>query len=141
MNDKQSVSDELPPITVIGAGSWGTALAIQLARAGNSVTLWGRDEKLMDQMGRERCNERYLPGCSFPENLSVESDWDLAVVNAQRILVSVPSHSFRVVLEKLADTLSERVADLEIAWATKGFELSTGLLPHQLAHQLLPRLQ
>ncbi len=138
MNNKHSVSDELPPITVIGAGSWGTALAIQLARAGNAVTLWGRDKNLMNLMHRERCNERYLPGCSFPENLSVESDWDLAVVNAQRILVSVPSHSFRVVLEKLADTLGERVADLEIAWATKGFELSTGLLPHQLAHQLLP---
>ncbi len=138
MNIKHSVSGELPPITVIGAGSWGTALAIQLARAGNAVTLWGRDANLMDRMRRERCNDRYLPGCAFPENLNVESDWNLAAANAQRILVSVPSHSFRAVLEKLADTQGTRIADLELAWATKGFELSTGLLPHQLAHQLLP---
>ncbi len=138
MNNEHYVSGELPPITVIGAGSWGTALAIQLARAGNGVTLWGRDEKLMDVMRQERCNERYLPGCSFPDNLNVESDWDRAVANAQRILVSVPSHSFRTVLEKLAGTLGERIAVLELAWATKGFELSTGLLPHQLAHELLP---
>ena len=137
MNIEHSVSGELPPITVIGAGSWGTALAIQLARAGNAVTLWGRDAILMERMRQERCNERYLPGCNFPDNLIVESDWNLAAENARRILVSVPSHSFRAVLEKLSDTQGARIANLELAWATKGFELSTGLLPHQLAHQLL----
>lgn len=138
MNNEHSATAELPPITVIGAGSWGTALAIQLARAGNAVTLWGRDNALMHQMQLERCNQRYLPGCSFPDNLQVESDWGLAVANAQRLLVSVPSHALRTILEKLADTQGERITTLELAWATKGFELSTGLLPHQLAHQLLP---
>lgn len=131
-------SDQIPPITVIGAGSWGTALAIQLARAGSEVTLWGRDRDLMNQMQQRGLNERYLPGCSFPDNLKVEADWDKAVAQAQRILVSVPSHAFRAVLEQLASTQGERVATLELAWATKGFELSTGLLPHQLAHKLLP---
>lgn len=138
MKNEHSVSGELPPITVIGAGSWGTALAIQLARAGSAVTLWGRDANLMQRMHRERCNEQYLPGCTFPDNLAVEPDWTRAAGTAQRILVSVPSHSFRAILEKLADTQGARLADLELAWATKGFELSTGLLPHQLAHQLLP---
>jgi glycerol-3-phosphate dehydrogenase (NAD(P)+) len=138
MNNEHFDSEELPAVTVIGAGSWGTALAIQLARAGSVVSLWGRNKELMQQMHEERRNERYLPGCPFPENLHVESDWNLAVATAQRILVSVPSHSFRTVLEQLASTLGERMVDLELAWATKGFELSTGLLPHQLAHQLLP---
>lgn len=138
MTFEHSKPNELQPITVIGAGSWGTALAIQLARAGSPVTLWGRDTRLLNQMRQERCNEQYLPGCIFPENLSVEDDWNRAVGNAQRLLVSVPSHSFRTVLQQLGITLQERVGSLELAWATKGFELSTGLLPHQLAHLLLP---
>ena len=128
-----------PPITVIGAGSWGTALAIQLARAGSEqVTLWGRDTVLMQQMQRDRSNERYLPGCVLPANLVVEADWDKAVANAGRILISVPSHAFRHVLDPLKVTQGKKLQDLELAWATKGFEMSTGLLPHQLAHQLLP---
>lgn len=131
-----------PPITVIGAGSWGTALAIQLARAGSEqVTLWGRDSTLIKKMQQERSNHRYLPGCAFPEKLVVESDWDLAVGKAGRILISVPSHAFRQVLEPLKNTQGDKLRDLELAWATKGFELSTGLLPHQLAHQLLPECE
>lgn len=128
-----------PPITVIGAGSWGTALAIQLARTGSQVMLWGRDREHMQQMQADRSNERYLPGSHFPDNLTVVPDWEIAVGNAKRILISVPSHAFRAVLEQLQDTLGDNASELELAWATKGFELSTGLLPHQLAHQLLPK--
>lgn len=126
------------PVTVIGAGSWGTALAIQLARAGSSVTLWGRDRALLEHMQQSRCNERYLPACPFPEGLVAEPDWSAAVAGARRILISVPSHGFRSVLERIGMTQGGEVAMLELAWATKGFELSTGLLPHQLAHLLLP---
>ncbi len=127
-----------PPITVIGAGSWGTALAIQLARAGSQVTLWGRDSTLMTQLKQDRSNERYLPGCAFADELMVENNWLSAVGEAQRILISVPSHAFRQVLEQLKTAQGKKLGELELAWATKGFELSTGLLPHQLAHQLLP---
>jgi glycerol-3-phosphate dehydrogenase (NAD(P)+) len=126
------------PITVIGAGSWGTALAIQLARAGSTVTLWGRDTQLMNQLQHDRSNERYLPGSTFPDNLHIQPDWNTAVSGARRILISVPSHAFRNVLEQLDATPGLDVTTLELAWATKGFELHSGLLPHQLAHQLLP---
>lgn len=137
-DERHSSTQRQTAITVIGAGSWGTALAIQLARAGSAVTLWGRDPALLAQMQQQRCNERYLPGCSFPETLQLEADWERATADARRILISVPSHAFRSVLERLNDTLGANVAELELAWATKGFELSSGLLPHQLARELLP---
>lgn len=133
--DNESNSD---PITVLGAGSWGTALAIQLARAGCDVLLWGRDAAHLKQMAVDRSNQRYLPDARFPENLVIADDWDSAVSGAGRILISVPSHAFRSVLEQLGDTLGNNIASLELAWATKGFELSTGLLPHQLVKQVLP---
>ena len=126
------------PITVVGAGSWGTALAIQLGRAGSKVTLWGRDGEHQKQLQRDRCNERYLPGAAFPENLIIEMDWDKALCKNRRVLISVPSHAFRSVLKKLKVTLGSEIDSLELAWATKGFELSTGLLPHQLVRELLP---
>ena len=59
-------------ITVIGAGSWGTALAIQIARTGSSVLLWGRDQRALSQMAVERVNTRYLPDCPFPESLNID---------------------------------------------------------------------
>lgn len=131
-------SQQTIPITVLGAGSWGTALAIQLARAGNEVTLWGRNTQHMSALSEARSNQRYLPGSDFPVNLHVEADWNKALLDAQRVLISVPSHAFRNVLEDLKKTLGSHVSTLELAWATKGFELSTGLLPHQLVHSILP---
>ena len=125
-------------ITVIGAGSWGTALAIQLARAGNSVLLWGRDRAALRQMAEERVNTQYLPDSPFPASLAIETDWNTALDRGTRILVSVPSHAFRAVLIDIRDTLSDRLNTLELAWATKGFELDTGLLPHQVVKELIP---
>jgi glycerol-3-phosphate dehydrogenase (NAD(P)+) len=119
-------------ITVIGSGSWGTALAIQMARTGTKVTLWGRDVALMSDMIATRENKRYLPGAAFPGSLSVEPDWDKALEGVNTVLVSVPSHSFRGILERL------KGRDLSIAWATKGLELSTGMLPHQVVREVLP---
>lgn len=126
------------PITVIGSGSWGTALAIQLARAGSEVTLWGRDTEHQKQLQADRCNERYLPGADFPDNLLIETDWEKSLAGQRRVLISVPSHAFRHVLDQLKSTLGSRIESLELAWATKGFELNTGLLPHQLVRELLP---
>ncbi len=126
------------PVIVIGAGSWGTALAIQLARVGGPVVLWGRDAAHMQQMQEARCNERYLPNSEFPANLQIEGDLEIALANATRVLVSVPSHAFRAVLEQLKEVLGDRLSTLELAWATKGFEHSTGLLPHQVVKEVLP---
>jgi glycerol-3-phosphate dehydrogenase (NAD(P)+) len=125
-------------LTVIGAGSWGTALAIQIARAGSNVTLWGRDASHMAEMEQTRTNARYLPDWRFPELLTIGHDFQRSVAVSRQILVSVPSHAFRGVLEQIREALGDEVSTLELAWATKGFELSTGLLPHQVVRTLLP---
>lgn len=132
-------ADTTVPVLVIGAGSWGTALAIQLARAGSHVTLWGRDADQMSTMQEERCNNRYLPGAEFPENLNIEQDWNKAIAQCRRILVSVPSHAFRAILQRIKDSTGDDVAHIELAWATKGFELDTGLLPHQVVNAVIPQ--
>lgn len=126
------------PITVIGAGSWGTALAIQLARAGGQVGLWGRNTEHMEALQSARSNERYLPGSTFPDTLQVFKDWELALDKRRRILVSVPSHAFRQVMLDIRQSKLTELDALELAWATKGFELDTGLLPHQVVRQVLP---
>ncbi len=119
---------------VIGAGSWGTALAIQLARAGHRTLLWGRDLAQQDAMRSSRCNERYLPDAAFPESLEIALDLDAAVAAVRDLLIAVPSHAFRSTLEHLKSRLG---GDSRIAWATKGFELDSGLLPHQVVADVL----
>ncbi len=123
-----------PPITVIGAGSWGTALAIQFARAGRPTLLWGRAEDEPERLDRERCNARYLPGAAFPDALSIEPDLARAVGAALDLLLVVPSSALRSVLQELKPLLKPGA---RVAWATKGFELSTGKLPHQVATEVL----
>jgi len=122
------------PIAVLGAGSWGTALAIQFARAGRPTVLWGRAEDDPEKLARDRSNERYLPGAPFPEALEVEPELARAVSTASDILVVVPSSALRSVLTDLRPLLSPGA---RVAWATKGFELSTGKLPHQVAREVL----
>jgi len=121
-------------MTVIGAGSWGTALAIQLAREGHPAELWGRDGLQLDAMRRARRNERYLPDAAFPDNLRVTNDLSAALKGARDALIAVPSHAFRATLESIKPHLGH---DTRVAWATKGFEIATGLLPHQVARQVL----
>jgi glycerol-3-phosphate dehydrogenase (NAD(P)+) len=122
------------PIAVLGAGSWGTALAIQLARSGRITRLWGRDAQQLHVMARERRNARYLPGASFPESLTVSSELAGTLHGSLDVLVAVPSHSFRALLAEIAPRLD---AATRVAWATKGFELDSGKLPHQVAREVL----
>jgi glycerol-3-phosphate dehydrogenase (NAD(P)+) len=119
---------------VLGAGSWGTALAIQFARAGRPTRLWGRDALLLAAMAAERRNARYLPDAPFPDGLSVAPSLRAALAGVQDVLVAVPSHAFREFLVELAPELKPEV---RVCWATKGFELTTGLLPHQVAREVL----
>jgi glycerol-3-phosphate dehydrogenase (NAD(P)+) len=127
-------SRRVEPMTVIGAGSWGTALAIQLAREGHLTQLWGRDAEQLEAMRRARRNERYLPDAGFPGALHVTHDLRTALGGARDTLIAVPSHAFRATLERIAPHLD---SNTRIAWATKGFEIATGLLPHQVARQVL----
>ncbi len=131
---RSSASPDSGGIAVLGAGSWGTALAVQLARASGQATLWGQDATRLSAMGAARINERYLPGTRFPDGLGVEADLARAVATHRDLLVCVPSHAFRTTIERIAPHLR---ADSRIAWATKGFEQKTGELPHDIAHELL----
>jgi glycerol-3-phosphate dehydrogenase (NAD(P)+) len=119
---------------VIGAGSWGTALALQLARGGRDIRLWDIDTDNMRTLVSERANERYLPGVCFPENLHPELDLNACLESVQDILIVVPSHGLRETLKTIKPMLAD---DVRICWATKGFELSTGELPHQVAEDVL----
>jgi glycerol-3-phosphate dehydrogenase (NAD(P)+) len=122
------------PITVVGAGSWGTALAIQLAREGHATKLWGRDGAQLDAMRRARSNTRYLPDADFPASLRVVDELSEALNGAGDALIAVPSHAFRAILESIKPHLGRGT---RVAWATKGFEIESGLLPHQVALQVL----
>jgi glycerol-3-phosphate dehydrogenase (NAD(P)+) len=121
-------------MAVIGAGSWGTALAIQLARTGHPTHLWGRDPAQLDALRRARCNERYLPDAAFPQALVVAGDLEEALGGVRDALVAVPSHAFRETLLRIEPHLGD---DTRIAWATKGFEIASGLLPHEVASDVL----
>ncbi len=123
------------PVAVLGAGSWGTALAIQLARAGRGTVLWSRDRAQVESLACDRANRRYLPGADFPAGLSVTAELTHALDGVEDVLVAVPSHAFR---ETLAAIAASGVPLRGLAWATKGFELETGLLPHQVVAEVLP---
>ncbi len=107
------------PIAVLGAGSWGTALALHLARLGNDTRLWGRDAAAMAAMQGDRVNARYLPGIAFPDTLTATADLAQALAGVRDVLVAVPSHAFRQALQQLKSLVP---ADVRIVWATKGFE-------------------
>jgi glycerol-3-phosphate dehydrogenase (NAD(P)+) len=113
------------PIAVLGAGSWGTALAIHLARNGVDTRLWGWKEDEMRRMAAERRNEAYLPGIEFPDALSVSWELDATIGDRHDILVVVPSHAFVDLLKQIKPLLSPAH---RIAWATKGLVPDTGAL-------------
>ncbi|WP_116811231.1 NAD(P)H-dependent glycerol-3-phosphate dehydrogenase [Steroidobacter cummioxidans] len=119
---------------VLGAGSWGTALAIQLARVALPTLLWGRDPTHLAELQRDRRNTRYLPDAPFPEQLRIEPDLRTALQASRDVIVAVPSHALRGMLQEIAPHL---LPDARVAWATKGFEVATGLLPHQVAREVL----
>jgi len=122
------------PIVVLGAGSWGTALAIQFARGGGPTVLWGRAEDEPEKLARERVNTRYLPGAEFPPALAIEADLRRALAAGEDVVLVVPSSALRAVLTEIKPMLRDKA---RIAWASKGFELSTGKLPHEVAREVL----
>lgn len=121
-------------MTVIGAGSYGTSLAISLSRNGANVILWGHDPEHMATLEADRENRAFLPGIEFPPSLIVESDLQKAVQASRDLLVVVPSHVFGQVLNSLQPYLR---ADSRICWATKGLEPETGRLLKDVAFDAL----
>ncbi|MFQ3208886.1 MAG: glycerol-3-phosphate dehydrogenase (NAD(P)+) [Colwellia sp.] len=121
-------------ITVLGAGSYGTALAICLARNGHETLLWGRDANHVAAMKQDKENNKYLAECPFPANLVLESDLTKAVQASDNILVVVPSHAFADMLKKIKPMLTGKT---KIAWATKGLDPQTGDLLQNVARTVL----
>jgi len=123
-----------PSVAVLGAGSWGTALAALIVRHGHATTLWGRDADAIAAIDRDHENRRYLPGIALPDGLRATTDLAAAVGSADMVLVVVPSHAFAQTLRALAP---HRPAHAGVAWATKGFEPGSGRFLHEVADEVL----
>ena len=121
-------------VSVLGAGSYGTALAFCLARNGVATTLWGRDPKQMQHMASARCNEKYLPGATFPEPLAIEADLHKAVSQNNDLLIVTPSHGFSALLRQIKPMLTPAH---RIIWATKGLDPENGRLLQDVAREIL----
>lgn len=121
-------------VTVIGAGSYGTSLAILLARNGHPTRLWGHNPDKMTILQQDRQNKQFLPDIAFPPELQVETDLQTAVSAAPILLIVVPSHAFATILKQIKPFLRK---DSKIVWATKGLEADTGRLLQDVAREIL----
>lgn len=125
---------DAPLVAVLGAGSWGTALAALIARHGHDVVLWGRDAAAVEAIERRHENPRYLPGIELPGALHASTDLGAVLRDADLVLVVVPSHAFGETLRALAPL---RPAHAGVAWAAKGFEPGSGRFLHEVAAEVL----
>ena len=123
-------------VSVLGAGSWGTALAAVLARNAVTTTLWGRDPAAVAAMQATRRNARYLPDLELPPSLTLTADLAAALRGAEVVLVVTPSHAFAELLARVGQHFP---AGAGIAWATKGFDPGSGRFLHELVAERLPR--
>ncbi len=120
-------------IAVLGAGSWGTALALLLARNHHRVRWWGHDKVRMQQVKKTHCNDKYFPGLILPAALEIELDLTQCVQEVQHVLLVVPSHAFSTTLKSIAPHLS---ANTGVLWGTKGLD-AEGQWLHEVAAQQL----
>lgn len=120
---------------VLGAGSWGTALALVLARNGHPVRLWGHDPEAIRSMRETGHNPRYLTDVALPRAIEAEADLPAALRDIDALVIAVPSHAFAATLARLAGRLP---AGIPVIWATKGLDAASGGLLHGLAGQALP---
>jgi glycerol-3-phosphate dehydrogenase (NAD(P)+) len=118
-------------IAILGAGAWGTALAIHFSHT-HQVTLWARQHA--DALSQHRVNSRYLPDISLPLSIHIEANLSQALLNTDLALIATPMAGLRPTLERLAQACYQS----PVLWACKGLEQKTMLLPHKIAESLLP---
>jgi glycerol-3-phosphate dehydrogenase (NAD(P)+) len=118
-------------ITVLGAGAWGTAIAVSLS-ARHQLTLWGNDPEQCRLMAADRRNQRFLPEIDLPAQIGIEADFGIAVAAAELVLVATPTAALREMLVRVAPM------GKPVLWLCKGFESQKAELPHQIAAEALP---
>lgn len=121
-------------IAIIGAGSWGTALAVVAARAGHNVRLWSRSVEVVSSINDERVNSRYLSSTSIPQEVTATGDIKAALDNASMVLLAVPSHAARETLTAMASELPESAIIVSVA---KGIEIETGKRISEIAKEVV----
>lgn len=123
-------------INLLGAGAWGTALAILFARSGHKVRLWCRNLELSQQMQRQRLNNKFLPNFMLPENIEITADFNALFADnfADLILIATPTSALRNNLTLIKNKISGK--QIPILWACKGFETQSSLLPHQIVGEI-----
>lgn len=121
-------------IAVIGAGSWGTALALVAARAGNRVLLWAHSQEVASLLKAERHNSIYLPGPTLPDNIIPTDDLTTALHEAEIVITVVPSHVSRTVYERMLPHLHARMI---LVNATKGIEIATQMRIEEVARDVI----
>ena len=119
-------------VAVLGAGSWGTALAVHLGRQGHDVRLWARGRSFADEMASTRANPIYLPDVVFPESVSVTASIDRAVQGVALVICAVPSHGTRAVVRLAAPHMTARAI---LVSAAKGLEADTHLRVSEIVSQ------
>jgi glycerol-3-phosphate dehydrogenase (NAD(P)+) len=123
-------------IAIIGAGSWGTALAVVAARAGHSVGLWSRSPEVMSSINELHLNSRYLTSTSIPEAVSATGDLEVALNGASLVLLAAPSHAARELLTAMSPLLDQEAI---IVGVSKGIEIESGKRVSEIAKEVLTR--
>ncbi len=123
-----------PSFGILGAGSWGSALGLLLARNQHNVSIWDIDTSLLKDIEAMRENRKYLPGVEFPDNLLTCNSAEQVICNCDQILLVIPSSAFRLTLENYKDAFRTKQT---ICWATKGLDSASGGLLHQTAADVL----
>ncbi len=122
-------------ICVLGAGAWGTALALHFAHHQHSVNLWGHNPTHCQQLIQDGENQRYLPGFVFPHTLQIHTDLHQALDQVELIIIVTPMGGLRESLQNIRDF---GFGNTPILTACKGFELGSSLLPHEICQEILP---
>lgn len=122
------------PIAILGAGSWGTALAIHLASHGQPVRLWDVDQAHLTDMAEKRLNQKFLPEIELPELIQIHLDLEAALDDIREVLIVAPSHAFRTLIQQISAFL---VPNARLMWGTKGLEFENGKLLDQVVKEEL----
>lgn len=123
-----------PSIAIIGAGAWGSALAIHLARKGQAVRLWAYEKQQVAEINTKKTNERYLPDIIFPSNITCSDDYQTVLSETQDILIVVPSAAFHTTLKKMQPYLQ---TNQRLLWASKGLDSEKHQLLNEVVQEVL----